>query len=635
MWNHKLNRSVPVLMADVLAVSGSLVGAYLLRFDFFIAGEYLQNLGILLIIFIPVKIISFFSFGLYSGLYRYTSVWDLVKILKATLVSSLLLVAVFGFTVFYEGIPRSIFLLDYILITLSVSFIRVSVRLYYTHIINPLKRQGHASVKRLFCLGAGNTGEKIAREILTQYSSQYKVVGFLDDDSSKHGSRIHDIPVLGNIEDLSHLSIEFDEILITAPSISGLDMRRVVTLCKKTGKRYKTVPGFSELINREVSIESIRDVSLSDLLGREEVKLNVKVIDGFLKGKRILVTGAGGSIGSELVRQCAAFNPGMLILLDNGEENLFQIDMEMNNIEQNMNIRSIHGSILDEKILKDTFSKFRPHVVLHAAAYKHVPMQERFPWNAVHTNITGTKHIVKFSRKYDVERFVLVSTDKAVRPVNIMGATKRVAEQVVQSVAQGGKTVFLAVRFGNVIGSSGSVIPIFKKQIERGGPVTVTHPDMTRYFMSIPEASQLILQAGAVGDQGQVFLLDMGEPIKIKDMAFDLIRLSGFEPEKDIPVIYTGLRPGEKLYEELYGRREKIVKTDYNKLMILNDTGPKKSWKFLSEQVDEIVAGAEELNAETIKRGLKKMIPDYNPQTELLSEVNLEDMRQYPIRGEA
>ena len=289
---------------------------------------------------------------------------------------------------------------------------------------------------------------------------------------------------------------------------------------------------------------------------------------------------------------------------------------------------------MDTNILDDTFNKYRPHVVLHAAAFKHVPLQEIFPWNAVHTNITGTKNLVEYSNKYKVEKFVLVSTDKAVRPANVMGATKRVAEQIIQSSATA-NTSFIAVRFGNVIGSSGSVIPTFKKQIEKGGPVTVTHPEMTRYFMSIPEASQLILQAGAIGENSQIFILDMGEPIKIKDMAFDLIRLSGFEPEVDIPVIFSGLRPGEKLYEELFSRDENIIRTSYDKLLILKNISPTKPWKRLVKEIESLVSSANELDANLIKSGLKKMIPDYDPQPTLLENSITDELGKYTLRGEA
>ncbi len=635
MVHQRINKMLPVLGVDILSVVLSLVGAYLIRFDFIIPAEYFQNLGFLLAVFIPVKLMTFYFFGLYRGLYRYTSVWDLINILKGTFVSSLLLVAIFGFAIFFEGIPRSIFLLDYILTTLVISLTRVSVRLYFTHFINPINRGKTSQVKNILCLGAGNTGEKIAREILTQYQKHYKLIGFLDDNPTKQGSRIHDIPVLGTIEDIPQVTVQYDEILITAPSLSGVDMRRVVNLCKQTGKRYRTVPGFSELINQEVSIESIRDVSLTDLLRREEITLDSNSMDTFLKGKRILVTGAGGSIGSELVRQCVVFNPGMLILLDSSEENLFQIDMEINSFAYDVTVKSIHGSIRDHNILDDTFKKFRPHVVLHAAAFKHVPLQELYPWNAVHTNIAGSKNLVDFSNKYEVEKFVLVSTDKAVRPVNVMGATKRVAERIIQSVTPNKKTTFLAVRFGNVIGSSGSVIPTFKRQIEKGGPVTITDPEMTRYFMSIPEASQLILQAGAVGKKGQIFILDMGKPIKIKDMAFDLIRLSGFEPETDIPVVYTGLRPGEKLYEELYGRYEKIIKTDYDKLLILKDSSVQKPWNILTEEIDKLTFKADKLDSDGIKNELKKMIPDYQPQNTILTDEISVEIEKYTVKAEA
>ena len=634
MKNKRINKILPFIGVDILAVVSSLFGAYLIRFDFIIPAEYFHNFGILLAVFIPVKIATFYFFGLYRGMYRYTSVWDLIAILKATIVSSLLLVAVFGFAIFFSGIPRSIFLLDYILITLIISLSRVSIRLYYTQLLKPMKGMDGSRLKRIICLGAGNTGEKIAREILTQYSTKYKIIGFLDVDSSKHGSRLHDIPILGKIDDLEDVNIPYDEILITAPSINGINMRRIFSLCKNTGKRYKIVPSFSELINNEISIKSIRDVSLMDLLGRDEVSLDMNSIDQFLNGKRILVTGAGGSIGSELVRQCLGFSPDMLVLFDVSEQNLFTIDSECQESHNNNVVKSVLGNINDTDTLQRVYKKYRPHVVFHAAAYKHVPIQELHPWTSVETNVIGTMKLVEFSVKYLVEKFVLVSTDKAVHPVNVMGATKRLAERIIQTV-ENNKTEFFAVRFGNVIGSSGSVIPTFQRQIEKGGPVTITHPEMTRYFMSIPEASQLILQTGALGRNGQIFVLDMGEPIKIKDMAFDLIRLSGFEPEKDIHVTYTGLRPGEKLYEELITKGENFEKTTHKKIMIIQDKVPQKRWSVFKKEIDALQNTIKTFDSDIIKNQLESFLPEYEPQDYYPSVTEIDLNSTTLIKGQA
>ena len=329
-----------------------------------------------------------------------------------------------------------------------------------------------------------------------------------------------------------------------------------------------------------------------------------------------MITGAGGSIGSELVRQCLEYDPGSLILLDNSEQNLFTIEQEIAFIEKKTLVRSVLANIRDKNLLQNTFQEYRPQVVIHAAAYKHVPMQELHPWSAVSTNVMGTLNLVQLAQTYKTEKFVLVSTDKAVHPVNIMGATKRLAEKVIQSIEEvDHSTIFLAVRFGNVIGSSGSVIPIFQDQINRGGPVTITHPEMSRYFMSITEAAQLTLQAGAMGyTTGQIFLLDMGKAVKIKDMAYDLIRLSGLEPEKDIPIIYTGLRPGEKLYEELISKEEKAQATDHKKIMLVQHRANNMPWQLMQREIQSLMDISMKLDPDAIKRKLQHLIPDYTPQ---------------------
>jgi len=347
-------------------------------------------------------------------------------------------------------------------------------------------------------------------------------------------------------------------------------------------------------------------------------------IDKFLKGKRVLVTGAGGSIGAELVRQCLNFNPAMLLLLDNSEYNLFSIEQELNKIKPKSAIRYVLGNIRDKKWLGRFFNDFKPQVVLHAAAYKHVPIQERHPREAVLTNVFGTLNLIDVAHKSKVEKFVLVSTDKAVHPVNVMGATKRLAEMMIQSVNRLSSTAFMAVRFGNVLGSSGSVIPIFQDQIKHGGPVRITHPDMIRYFMSIPESAQLILQAGALGIGGEVFVLDMGKPVNIKEMAYDLIRLSGFEPEKDIPVVYTGVRPGEKLFEELIISGEQSNKTEHSKIMILRNGNRRNDWSDLQKEIEKLVLVAKSFDSDTIKSQLMDTVPEYEPKEFITKPANLD-----------
>ena len=339
---------------------------------------------------------------------------------------------------------------------------------------------------------------------------------------------------------------EYDEALICCPNANRKNLHRIIDICKAVGKPFRTLPSVSELVSGKVSINQFREVSLIDLLGRDEIILDKTSISNYIHGKRIIITGAGGSIGSELVRQCLKYKPALLVMLDNSEYNLFEIEREILHLKSNVLIKPVLSNIRDKNILNKVFEEFEPQVVLHAAAYKHVPMQEAFPWEAIKTNVFGTSNLVKVSLEHNVEKFVLVSTDKAVKPVNVMGATKRLAELICQGANSAYITEFMSVRFGNVLGSSGSVIPIFQEQIQSGGPVTITDPDMERYFMSIPEAAQLILQSGGIGNGGEVFVLDMGEPIRILDIANELIRLSGFEPELDIPISFIGARPGEK-----------------------------------------------------------------------------------------
>ena len=640
MANRNLDkqRRYLIVIYDVVMIMASLLLAFSIRYDFRIPAASYSGLGVYLLWALPVKLSVFYFFGLYRGMYRYTSIWDLVNVGKATVIAALIINSVFLVVPLFRVIPPSILLLDFILTTGLIALVRFSVRLYFSQVAVtvPMRTKKQAGLTSLLLLGAGNTGEKIARDILTNFRDDYQIVGFLDDNTEKIGSSIHGIPVIDRIATLNKLALDFDEILITAPSTTGDNLRRIVELCKVSGKRFKTVPSLNEVINKDISLKSIRDVSYLDLLGREEVQLDIDAIEDLIKGKRILISGAGGSIGSELVRQCLEYDPGSLILLDNSEQNLFSIEQEISFVEKKTIVRSVLANIRDKNLLQNTFQEYRPQVVIHAAAYKHVPMQELHPWSAVSTNVMGTLNLVQLAHTYNTEKFVLVSTDKAVHPVNIMGATKRLAEKVIQSVENNENSpIFLAVRFGNVIGSSGSVIPIFRDQINRGGPVTITHPEMSRYFMSIPEAAQLTLQAGAMGDiTGQIFLLDMGKAVKIVDMANDLIRLSGLEPEKDIPIIYTGLRPGEKLYEELISKEEKAQTTDHKKIMVLQNGANNMPWQLIQREIQSLMDISMKLDPDAIKRKLQHLIPDYTPQDFYALGKEL-DLDVTSIKGEA
>ncbi|MDY6823183.1 MAG: nucleoside-diphosphate sugar epimerase/dehydratase [Thermodesulfobacteriota bacterium] len=630
-----LRKNVAVILCmDVLLFCGALCLSYLLRFDFDISRSSANLLWHTLPFAILTKLAVFYFFDLYRGMWRYTSIGDLLNIVKASFLSSLLIVGAILFINRFEGFPRSVFLVDCLLTILLISGFRVAIRFYFEHAAGEnirdvavslwkqlIARKKDRTSKGVIIIGAGDGGEKIYREIRNNPLLGYNVVGFLDDNPVKIGMKIHGIPVLGPIAYVETIknTMRVDEIVIAIPSASADQMRTIVTHCEKSGVSFKTVPGYAELINGKVSISSIRNVAYRDLLGRDVVNLDKEKIGAYLRGKNVLVTGAGGSIGSELCRQVGRFHPGRIILFERSETALYEIDLELksNFKEEGIDIVPILGDVQDRQQLEQVFARLTPDVVFHAAAYKHVPILESHPWKAVKNNICGTQNLVEVSKKFDVDRFVFVSTDKAVRPSNVMGASKRVAEILLQS--QNGcntaRTQFMIVRFGNVAGSAGSVIPLFKKQIEKGGPVTVTHPDVTRYFMTISEACQLILQAGAIGNKNrtsaEVFLLKMGTPIKIADMARDLIRLSGFEPDVDIKIEYIGLRPGEKLYEELITEGEGIVPTDHEKIMVLR--GVEKDLVSLNGNIDKLIRYAESQDVTNIRAQLKGVVPEYAP----------------------
>ena len=614
-----------MIFSDALIFTASIIVSYLFRFELSLSPIYIQQIKAVLLWIVPLKILVFLFIGAYRGMWRYTSIRDFWLLARACLLSTLLILAVILYMSGFKGYSRAIFILDGVLTFLLVGGKLMAIRSYFAGFGNPTIKEDlfpKITYKNVLIIGAGSAGEKILREIFENNQLRYKVVGFIDDDPQKNGRSIHGVPVLGNLGKITAILEKEDvkEILIAIPSANGDQIRNIVEACKDCNVSYKILPGMGELIGGSVSVKVLRDISYEDLLGRSPVHLDIKGIRNYLDGKTVLITGCGGSIGTELCRQVIKYQPRNLILLDASELNLFNIQMELQNENYCHHCEAILGQVQDETLINNIFEKYKPQVVFHAAAYKHVPMLEKNPWQAVFNNVLGSRMAMEMSIKHHVERFVLVSTDKAVRPTNVMGASKRVTELIMQC-QQGNGTRLMAVRFGNVVGSSGSVIPLFRRQIEQGGPVTVTHPEVNRFFMTIPEASQMILQAGAMGEGGEVFILRMGTPVKIADMARDLIRLSGKEPDVDIKIVFTGLRNGEKLYEELITIGEDILPTHHEKVMVLRSNiffngaiNSQAAREHLYRELDDLVKIAERHDAKGIKIKLKEIVPEYTPQ---------------------
>lgn len=619
-----------MLIGDAAIFSMACVGAYLLRFEFVLSPLYLKQVPLLACILVPTKLVLFCIFGLYRRLWRYSSISDFWRLGQATLIAALM-APVVTHLLRIESVPKSVFLLDAILTVLMAGGLRVGIRSYHSGQFTP-KRFGvfgsqcgkslSKSEQNILIIGAGCSGEKMIREIFDNPHLKYNVIGFLDDDPGKWGRTVHGKQIFGGVGKLPKVLEEYsvNQVFISMPSATGAELRRVTDICKSCEVPFKTLPGIGEIIDGKVTVKALREVNYADLLRRRPVQLDKAGIQEYLFDSTVLVTGCGGSIGSELCRQLVRFQPKELILLDACEENLFNMEMELSHEIGYHDYHCILGRVQERRLMREVFSQYRPRVVFHAAAYKHVPMLERNPWEAVLNNVLGSQVLMELAVEFGVRHFVNVSTDKAVRPTSVMGASKRLTELIMQSL-RGNGTKFRAVRFGNVVGSSGSVFPLFRRQIEQGGPVTVTHPEVTRYFMTIPEAAQLILEAGALGDEGRLFILEMGTPVKIAEMARDLIRLSGKEPGKDIEVQFTGLRPGEKLYEELITNGENVIKTRHEKIMVVktngvwNDSAKQRSFRrSLNEHLRELYALASRYDACGIKRKLKEIIPEYCPQ---------------------
>jgi FlaA1/EpsC-like NDP-sugar epimerase len=568
---------------------------------------------------VAIKLLAFSAFRLHQGWWRYVGLRDLLAVAAAAYVGTFGFVLAYYVTVnvayhYYDGLvlfesfPPSVFLIDFFMTVNVVCGARVAIRLYHEQ-MRPVAAGGPIPC---LILGAGNTGEALLREILRMNVERHRVVGFLDDDPAKQNMRIHGVPVLGRLDDVRRIAEEHqvDDLLVAMPEVSQRRLRRVVELCQGTNLHFRTVPAVADVIGGRVTVSQMRPVDINDLLGREQVRLDEAQIKDRIEGQRVLVTGAGGSIGSEICRQLTRFKPARLILVEKAENNLFEIDRELERMAPEIPRVCDVADIQDAARMDVIFARERPHLVFHSAAHKHVPMMEFNVGEAIKNNVVGTRVVADAARRHRVGRFVMISTDKAVNPTSVMGCTKRIAEMYIQQLGDGDPTQFITVRFGNVIGSSGSVVPIFRRQIAAGGPVTVTDPRMTRYFMTIPEASQLVLQAGVMGRHGDIYVLDMGEPVRILDLAKQMITLSGFRPGEDVEIVFTGVRPGEKLFEELKFHGEDISPTPHEQIGVWRNRP--ENWERVCHGIDELFSMADRLDNDELRSKLATIVPEYN-----------------------
>ena len=608
--NHINYRAFLKIVIDGLAWSLITFFAFYLRLENSVF-TYADDILKVSMIIIPFKFLIIVLNGHYKLSWRYSTFMDFRK----PAVSILYLTIVYYFVVilFYGRIliPRTVPMIDAALTLIAFLMIRMTAQI--TNRRKYSVSNGNSGNKKIIIAGAGDSGTMIAKEMLRHPETGMKPIGFLDDDTQKQNQQIAGIRVLGKIPDLKAILVNntVDEIIIAMPSESGDVIRKILEMANDSNIHCRTIPGLHEIISGVVSINQLREVQVEDLLRRKPVELNTDRINNYIKGKKVLVTGAGGSIGSEIVRQVCSFLPSRITLLGRGENSIHEILKECKQDYRFMKIDSIITDVRDIVSLEKVFNDIQPEVVFHAAAHKHVYLMEDNPAQAILNNVLGTKNLVQLSLKYNVKTFVNISTDKAINPTSVMGASKRVAEGIVEkaSLEADDTQCFVSVRFGNVLGSRGSVVPIFNEQIKKGGPITITHPDMIRYFMTIPEASQLVLQAGALNMNGAVFVLDMGEPVKIVDMARDLIRLSGFEPDVEIKIKYTGIRPGEKLYEELLNPEEGTNVTQHEKIFIAKKNSNLKNF---DDKLDKLALAAESGEPVAIKKMLKKIVPTYS-----------------------
>jgi FlaA1/EpsC-like NDP-sugar epimerase len=601
-------RRVFAIAIHLTLVIVSYTGSFYLRFDFRPGSEYFQIILKTLPLLIIIKMTIFYYYGLFSGLWRYASIDDLWRIIKANFFSSAVFILGIVFIYNIVGYPRSIFFLDGILCIAFIGGLRFVTRLF-REIFKPVSAKIN---RRVIIVGAGEAGVMVLRECRNNPAMNIEIVGFVDDNPAKKNLRIQGVKILGTKHDIPAIVNKYgvEEIILAIPSAKGEVIREIISYCQIPNVKLEIVPGLQKILSGDLEVRP-RGVKPEDLLGRETVEIDAQEISHYIRNKRILVTGAGGSIGSALCQQIALFSPKELMFYDHNENNVYFLEVEFKTKYPQVKFTTVIGDIKDIGLLKHTFSRYRPHVIFHSAAHKHVPLMEENPAAAVKNNIIGTRNLIYAANHYGVERFVLISTDKAVNPTSIMGATKRISEMILQAKAKDSRTRFMAVRFGNVLGSDGSVIPLFKKQIEERGPVTVTHPEAKRYFMSANEAAQLVLQAGAIGKKGEVFILDMGEQIKILDLARNLITLSGLKLDKDIFIKFIGLRPGEKLYEETLHDIEKDKTTKYEKIYIAQANDFES--RILRNQVKELERLANMMDTKRILNKIHEIVPSYVP----------------------
>ena len=616
-----------MILVDALAINVSYIFSYLMRFDFNAESalflEWFRAYGENILVLTLIKLVVYFIFGLYQSLWRYAGTEEILRIVATITVSTLMTITYIQFA--QLSVPRSIIAMTFIM---DISLVGGARIIYRT--VKGLRYSGGfrtaftrlkpvaGGYARVMVIGAGDAGASMIKEIRSHPEHNKKVVTVVDDDPNKQGKRIIGVKIAGGRGDIKTISRKHavDEIIIAIPSASRKSIQLIVNECNKTKCKLKILPGLGDLINENVSINTLRDVDIEDLLGREPVQVNLKEISSYLEWRIVLVTGGGGSIGSELCRQIAMFRPRRLIAVDIYENSLFDLSNEIALKFPDLEFEVTVASVRSRGRMSEIIKKYKPHVIFHAAAHKHVPLMEMNPIEAVKNNILGTANMVDLADEFAVDKFVMISTDKAVNPTNVMGATKRVAEMIVQEKSRYSKTTyFAAVRFGNVLGSNGSVIPLFRKQIENGGPVTVTHSDITRYFMTIPEAVQLVIQAGALAEGGEIFILDMGEQIRIVDLAENLIRLSGFTPHEDIEIKITQLRPGEKLHEELILDGEQASSTKHEKIFVGKPLPPSEELKKIlygeAGIADVIRRHVARMNDEQIKDWLHSLTPEY------------------------
>jgi FlaA1/EpsC-like NDP-sugar epimerase len=613
-WSFLGYRRVVIVLSQVCLIVATYYLAFLLSQHFGLDAATRHAVAVSLPILVLIKLGFFYKYGLLSGWWRYVGMSDLVDITKAAVASTWLFYLLSIFVLRIPGLSSSAIIIDLLLTILVIGGARFAVRAYTEGAY-----KSYAANKNTLIVGAGAAGSTIVRELKQNPALDYNPIGFVDDDASKHGVKIHGFKVLGSINDLQTIVEQFgvECVMIAIPSRNGSLVERVVSKCRECKVEFKILPAVNQRLHgAATSVRQMRTVGVEDVLGRKPVRLELDDIRKKIENKVALITGAGGSIGSELVRQCATFFPRKLVLFERSENDLFKLCMELNERFPNLNYVPTVGDILDVGVLREVFALHRPQSVFHAAAYKHVPMMESNCFQAITNNVFGTYNVALVSTQYEVEDFVMISSDKAVNPTNVMGVTKRVAELIILGL-QRQKTRFMAVRFGNVLGSNGSVLPIFKQQIANGGPVTVTHPDAKRYFMTIPEAVQLVLQASTMGNGGEIFVLDMGEAVNILDLAQNLIKLSGYEPHREIKIAFTGLRPGEKLFEELQLEGEGIKPTSHEKIRVLD--GGEPDFIQVRMWLDDLSALVEAKNVSGLVLKLKQIVPEYRPSREILS----------------